>query len=152
VCKNLFLDLKFHLIFHSHDWEKILYCWSNSTSSLLEGVINVFYVDFPLERHIANVLQIDDGFPSTFSRSYFNALQHWIELACAGTCYHFLDFSIGCYGCIVISCCRHNVIYIPTYMSLIFYVTLFQIITKHKGRVHGLEMMLGWSHWLFDFT
>jgi hypothetical protein len=90
------------------------------TSSLLEGVIDVCHADFPLERHIDDVSQIDDRLPCTPFHPYFGPLQHWIELACVGTCYFFSYFCIGCHVCNVISFCNYIVIEIPRYLGLIF--------------------------------
>ena len=116
------------------------------TSFLLERVIDVCYADLSLERHIVDVLQIDNGLPYTFSRPYSSPLQQWIGLACAEACYLTSEFCIGCHVCSVISFCSHGVLGIPTYIGLIFYVTLFWSIAKHTCRVHGLKMILGWLH------
>jgi hypothetical protein len=122
------------------------------TSSMLEGVIDVFHVDLSLERHIVDDFQIDDGLPCTFSRPYFNPLYHWIELTCVGTCFPIADFCIGYHACHVVSICSHIVMKILTYFYVTFDVALFWFFTKHKERVHGIDEILEWLHWLFDFT
>jgi hypothetical protein len=65
------------------------------TPLLPESVNDVLHVDLPLKRHISGILQVDDGLPCAFSRLYFSPLQHWIDLACAGTCHPCSDFYIG---------------------------------------------------------
>jgi hypothetical protein len=54
-------------------------------SSMIVDVNDVFHGDLPLEMHIIDVLQVNDGLSCTFSRPYFSPLQQWIELACART-------------------------------------------------------------------
>jgi hypothetical protein len=108
------------------------------TPLILEGVNDIIIENQCLERHLEDIFQVDEGLPCTFSKRFFNPLQHWIELACARTCYHISDFCIGYHVCNVISFCSHDVLEIPTYIGLIFNVTLFWIITKRKGSVHCL--------------
>jgi hypothetical protein len=56
------------------------------------------------------------------------------------------DFCIEYHACHVISSCIHIVMEILAYIGFIFNVALFWFITKHKGRVHGLEEMFGFGY------
>jgi hypothetical protein len=78
----------------------------------------------------------------------------WVQFSICALFYLFLgeEFCIGCHTRNTITFYNHDVLEIPAYINVTIHVTLFWIITKHKGKIHGLEMMLGWLHWLFDFT
>jgi hypothetical protein len=46
----------------------------------------------------------------------------------------------------------HDVMSIPTHDHFVLDISLFWFITKHKGRTFDLDEMLGWLHWLYDYT
>jgi hypothetical protein len=40
----------------------------------------------------------------------------------------------------------------PTYAYLILDVSLFWFVTKHKGKFQGIDELIKWLHWIYDFT
>jgi len=122
------------------------------TPSIFWVVNNILFADQPLERRFEDIFQVDKGLPCTFSKPYFIPLQQWTELACVGTCYTTSNFCISCHACNINLFCSCDVPEIPAYIHVIMDATLFWIIAKHKGRIHGIEEMFVWLHWLFDFT
>jgi len=80
---------------------------------------------------------------------YTNVIQAWIDEACSGACHFWHDF-YHAYGFMFYS--NHNLMEIPTCMYFTFDVSLFWMMTKHKGISHGIDEMLRWLHWIYDFT
>jgi hypothetical protein len=46
---------------------------------------------------------------------------------------------------------NHHLMEIPSCMYFTFDVSLFWMMTKHKGQSHGLDEMQRWLHWIYDF-
>jgi hypothetical protein len=93
-----------------------------------------------------DVLRNDIGLSYNFccnQDDYTNAIQTCMEEAYSGACHSWHEFD-GIHGSMFYS--SHHSMEIPACIYLAFDVSLFWLMTKHKGRGHGIDEVLRWLH------
>jgi hypothetical protein len=89
---------------------------------------------------------------SWLSNNYYSPVQSWIERLCSSTCQPPFVLDDIFYLQVPRSIFSPAVMEIPSYKHLDFNVSLFWMMTKHKEKIHCIDGMLRWLHWLSDFT
>jgi hypothetical protein len=74
---------------------------------------------------------------------YTNPIQSWIEDACSGACHFLREFDHGHEFMFYSS---HSLMEILACIYFTFDVSLFWMVTKHKGRSHGIYERIKWLH------
>jgi hypothetical protein len=96
-----------------------------------------------------DIVEVDMGLSHEVYDVYTSPTQAWIDEVCSGACHFWHEFDHA-HG--FMFCSSQSLMDIPTCMYLIFDVSLFWLMTKHKGRSHGIHEMLKWLHWIYNFT
>jgi len=91
-----------------------------------------------------------DGLPC--DDVYINLIQAWIQESCDGAFPSWHDFGVFGHLHKHISDFCHRFMEIPACIYLAFYVSLFWLVTKHKGRFHSIDEMLSWLYSIYDFN
>jgi hypothetical protein len=82
--------------------------------------------------------------------SYHNPIQRWIEKSSGNVSWH--DSLLPSHPL------EHDSIFdsvlevIPTHDYFVLDIFWLWFIIKHKGRNFEFDQMLGWIHWLYDYT
>ena len=79
-------------------------------------------------------------------------IQEWIEQAYGHTYYSYHGFGTLVYAHDFILSSTHPVVHFVTHIYLMVNISLFWMVTKHKGKNLNFVKMLRWLHWIFHFT
>ena len=81
--------------------------------------------------------------------SYMSPINQWIEVSCAHStsfCLNFSDFLPPNNLMFRISFIQEKI------AGQSYFISLFLSLTKHKKKKFGMEKMLEWFHWLYEYT
>jgi hypothetical protein len=96
-----------------------------------------------------------DGLPYDYDKKddYMSPIHLWIEESCNSTFKYWHAFILLSHDHDHTSYFeRRKVKEVPTYAYLIFDVSPFWFVTKHKGKFQGIVELMKWLHWIYDFT
>jgi len=115
-----------------------------------------FLLEFPSNSFLLDdSTSISDGFPYAYEKKddYISPIHLWIEESCNNTCKYWHAFILLSHDHDHTSYFeRRKVKEVPTYAYLIFDVSPFWFVTKHKGKFQGIVELMKWLHWIYDFT